>query len=232
MISIVGNPARREVTVTSRGYPRQEVPNPVLAVRDRAKRCRNPDKREVVDIKQLQAQFTRYRARLHKRLSKKHRAPVRVSPERRDLDILCQAHVETLAGLTLREAQSLVRGWDRNWQPQFVFPDSPRPCRRCDPQGNWASLPKRTYRVRLIYPLAVDVVVTVAPYVVRHRVGSTGTQHECMDVAYLLWTLARVYKREIYRHAKKYGVWGHRLGDLYFDALEVRGNKIEVGMSS
>jgi hypothetical protein len=42
-----------------------------------------------------------------------------------------------------------------------------------------------------------------------------------MDVGYVLWQLARVYKK-IYHQHRKYGIWGHALSDLHFEAMATR----------
>ena len=74
-----------------------------------------------------------------------------------------------------------------------------------------------TGEVRLTYPLGVDVYLKIK---------------NCASVGGLLWDISQVYKN-IYKDPEKYGVWGHGIGDLYFESITIFCNgSIELGMGS
>lgn len=75
-----------------------------------------------------------------------------------------------------------------------------------------------TGEIRLTYPLGVDVYLKIK---------------NCASVGGLLWDISQVYKEEIYKDPKRYGIWGHSIGDLYFESITIFHNgSIELGMGS
>lgn len=89
-------------------------------------------------------------------------------------------------------------------------------------------LPARALTFDLAYPLSKIARVTVRPYSVKR---GRGRAREQMDVGYVLWTLAQAYK-EIYRRHAKWGVWGHAIGDLVFERLDISDNIGTVSVGS
>lgn len=54
-------------------------------------------------------------------------------------------------------------------------------------------------------------------------------------VGELAWMIAKEYER-IYEVDRKnpgeYGIWGHDIGDLYIESIEISGDKVTLGMGS
>jgi len=61
--------------------------------------------------------------------------------------------------------------------------------------------------------------------------GKMHTSEPRMSVGYLLWVLARAY-RKVYEEYGAYGVWGHAIGDLVFERLEIKDNIGVVSVGS
>jgi hypothetical protein len=89
------------------------------------------------------------------------------------------------------------------------------------------NLPVRTITVDLDYPFDKTARVTIQPYTV---IWGRGRKYEEMSIGYVLWQLARAYKI-IYRRHRQYGIWGHAISDLCFEAFELKDNvgSIHIG---
>ena len=136
--------------------------------------------------------------------------PVTLSSLQRHEDALrcvtfaCNHHVSTLATLTPRQASILVVGWTR--------------------KGHCVvTLPTRPLTVVLSYPLSCHVRVRVQPWKWGPR--------RVMTTGWLLWSCAQAYAR-IFKSWKRYGVWGHGLGDLYFERVTILDDQVQLFVGS
>jgi hypothetical protein len=79
--------------------------------------------------------------------------------------------------------------------------------------------------VDITYPLNKIARVTVEPFRTKFKLrdGKVHTSEPRMSVGYLLWALARAYQK-VYEEHEAYGVWGHAIGDLVFERLEIKDN--------
>jgi hypothetical protein len=155
---------------------------------------------------------------------------------RRSWDYRLSCHVDTLASISLAQANYLICGMEfrdqkpakrktmtiggKRYRPQFV----PLPAHL----GNTLSL--RTFVFDLTYPLNHTARVTIEPYELLPRKRG---EKPCMrmTLAYVLWQLARAYKK-IYKQHRRWGIWGHAITDLWFERLEVKDNIGHVGIGS
>lgn len=97
------------------------------------------------------------------------------------------------------------------------------------------TLPTRTYRVVLGYPLSIDVVLSIPPLEItpRPRPGRKARpmrQHQ--TVGYLAWVIAKTYEETIYADWERFGVWGHALSDLWLEKMSIDGEKLQVFIGS
>lgn len=77
-----------------------------------------------------------------------------------------------------------------------------------------------TFTAIITYPFNSTVEITIPPYIKVHSDNNgKSKKHSDQHFAYILWTIARVYQEIYKKHWKKVGVWGHALGDLYFEGL-------------
>jgi hypothetical protein len=86
------------------------------------------------------------------------------------------------------------------------------------PRTREFDLPKGIYELKLTYPLS-------EPYVAEIEAPSGLTTVGVIN------QIVQAY-HEIYRDPQRYGVWGHEIGDLVIEAIEVRGNKISAWVGS
>lgn len=114
----------------------------------------------------------------------------------------CNVHLETLAQLTLAQAERLV----------FPFrPNGPSP----------DDLPALPLIARISYPLSRAVDVTIRPYTKKTASEEgDGETWPRMTFAYVAWVIAKEYER-IYAAHEHYGVWGHALDDLWLEGLHI-----------
>lgn len=127
--------------------------------------------------------------------------------------------IETLLGVTLEQACDLVHGIDHKLhrgKPQWAPP-----------------IPVREFVCDLYYPLEKVARVRIRPYVAFYlrRSGGWGKSSPRMDLGYVLWQLARAYKK-IYKRHKEFGIWGHAIGDLVFESVEIKHNVLRVFVGS
>lgn len=52
------------------------------------------------------------------------------------------------------------------------------------------------------------------------------------SIADILQPIARYYKNEIYANPKQHGVYGHKIEDLCFERIIIKGNKVEIFIGS
>jgi len=71
-----------------------------------------------------------------------------------------------------------------------------------------------TIRFVIDYPIRKDVHVTV------DRCRADGEPTQRWSAGYIAWAVAQEYVR-IYRAYRKHGVWGHVLGDLWLEGMDV-----------
>jgi hypothetical protein len=138
----------------------------------------------------------------------------------------CNYHVETVATLTLQQAVSLIyvreligtkqvrRGHGES-VPSSILSDN-------DSQWGRHEFEPRVFSVVIDYPLktAVRLVVPLMTRKFVWRDEKENDQRTETSPGYLLWVIAREYQR-VYREHEKYGVWGHGIGDLWFEGMEV-----------
>jgi hypothetical protein len=138
---------------------------------------------------------------------------MKAPPKWTEMDLRMVYHLETVSTLTLNQAARLLT---------YVKQPSDTHSERY--------LPELPLVVRVSYPLSVDVHVTIHPYRIwsHRREDWSGPR---MDIGYVLWTLANFYK-DIYANHETYGVWGHAIGDLFFEGLQVNEDgtaELEMG---
>jgi hypothetical protein len=121
------------------------------------------------------------------------------------------AHVETITKLDLDDVLGVLSCWGEDGSDRSYIPGK-----------------AQTYKVYLSYPLSEVVEVTVPPYEV---IRKGRKRQRLTSVPYLLWQTARAY-REVYRQWKKYGIWGHAIGDLWFEGFEIREDGVTLMMGS
>lgn len=128
----------------------------------------------------------------------------------------CNYHMEDVASLSPEQANVLLFGID--WLGE---------------RDRWYFHAPMTLEVTLSYPLSVEVRVRIAPP--RRAMPLPGASlFEGMDskddfpvggeefnsFGLFLLAVAKEYER-IYSDKKKHGVWGHGIGDLYFEQVRV-----------
>lgn len=95
-------------------------------------------------------------------------------------------------------------------------------------------LPTRALTFDLRYPLSHVARVHVKPFrekLPRSMLEKGRTSHPRMTLGYLLWQAARAYV-SVYKEYKRYGVWGHHIGDLGFESLDIEDNVARFGIGS
>jgi hypothetical protein len=117
-----------------------------------------------------------------------------------DRDFWLCHRVESVAGLSVEVARSVI------------IAACPAPKKSRVPVSTGWNMEAKPITVTLDYPLSRACEVTIKPY----KVWKDGPEY--MEIGYVLWVLAQEYLR-IYREHKRYGVWGHMMGDLYFERL-------------
>jgi hypothetical protein len=125
--------------------------------------------------------------------------------------------IEAISTLTLHQALHTLVGIDREAHHG-----------RRGPYAENVDLPVRPVTLDLDYPLSLRARVTIRPY---RRWFADHWSEPRMDLAYVLWQLARVYV-QIYRTHATWGVWGHALGDLMFERLTVHAGVGSVDIGS
>lgn len=115
------------------------------------------------------------------------------------------AQITTLLEAGPELSERLVHGWTNN------------PMRRLP---SLYMVPDVELTGYIYYPLSVLVPVTVACcYSTLYRAETPRTTHY-QTTGYFLWSLARAYQL-IYKEHEKYGVWGHGIGDLGFEIIQI-----------
>lgn len=84
---------------------------------------------------------------------------------------------------------------------------------------------RKSVNILLNYPLEVQAMVCIGKPL-----------NSCWTSGYILWAIARAYRR-IYEKEREspgtYGIWGHQLGDLVFESLSYYGRgRMDVGLGS
>ena len=124
--------------------------------------------------------------------------------------------------LTLRQADAMIHGTlDCSHEPK-------RQRRKGETSRLSNDLPARDLTFYIDYPLTQAARVTVRPF--RHdQKGHWGPPR--MTLGYLHWQAARAYVK-VYKEHKRYGVWGHHIGDLWFEGLRIQDNVAEFSIGS
>lgn len=131
----------------------------------------------------------------------------------RDFRLSC--HVNSVASLSRVDARKLISGWSIR--------------RR---RFEWELAP-RAIAVSITYPLSLGVRIKIHPYdyIVEYADDTESCRRE-LSLGVVLWTIAQEYAR-IYSEWKRYRIWGHELGDLWFHRLNVgKGGKVELFVGS
>jgi hypothetical protein len=87
------------------------------------------------------------------------------------------------------------------------------------------------------YPLSKKASVKISPYYLKSPKSDLETQlaTQChfLEVGYVLRQCARAY-RMIYKEDARWGIWGHSIGDLFFEGIHYypRINRVELLMGS
>lgn len=130
----------------------------------------------------------------------------RVRRRKGETKFLFNHHIATLGTLTITQAIRLIQGYG------------------VTKRGLEHELPLMPINVQLTYPLSKGVELTIHPYQVVRTFGNGKIEEdERMEVGYLLWVIAQEYFR-IYKNWKQYKVWGHDIGDLFFEGLKISKN--------
>ena len=123
-------------------------------------------------------------------------------------------HVATIGTLNLEQAHLLVMG--TGFQRRALE----------------RKLPAKPLSLEIIYPLNKGVKLKIFPFSMIDVYGDgRKVEGERMSIGYVLWMVAQEYFR-IYKHWKRYGVWGHEIGDLIFEGLEVNRGRAQVLVGS
>jgi len=135
----------------------------------------------------------------------------------------CNYHVKTVASLTPDQAKRILFGTDDRGETS---------------NHHWEFTKPTTLEATLTYPLSVDVKITVSPpmRVKDEEDEFPGTGGSFNSFGLFLLALAKEYER-IYAEdnvdPSKYGIWGHALGDLFFEVVEVcKDGRVYVGIGS
>lgn len=134
-------------------------------------------------------------------------------------------HVDTLASLTLLQALNVVyveSAEIKRTEKRVRRRRADRWRKRQKAMVRYLRFPREAIRTRIDYPLNVPLDLVVKPYSLawrRHR-ASSRMRGDTMNPAYFLWVLAREYRR-IYRQHRRYGIWGHAIGDLWFERIRI-----------
>jgi hypothetical protein len=144
----------------------------------------------------------------------------------------CDAHIKTVASLTLLQAHRVLCVIDENGCSGLLVGSRGDFMPRKRGLGSCGSLRGRrrseapippTAIVDLDYPLSRIARVTIPPFWQNGPVQSWG---------HILWQIARAYK-QIYKQWKKWGVWGHSLDDLYYEGLAAtRDGRLNLDVGS
>lgn len=126
------------------------------------------------------------------------------SDYRKDFEFEMNIHVETLAFLNKHQASRLINITSRK-------PKSRGKRFRHSRSVSW--LDQTNIDLATTYPFKNAYLIPTEP-----TLDNRGKPMS-MNVGILLWQGAQAYKNEFYRYPKKYGVWGHALGDLHFEVL-------------
>lgn len=135
-------------------------------------------------------------------------------------DFRCNYHLATVGTLELQQASSLLHLKNEK-----------------DKDEHWYDFESQTLTIRIQYPLSKTVEFKVPSY---KRIYTPGKQfkkrkrweRECMNPGYIMWVVAQMYKR-IYEKYEHYGVWGHVMGDLYFEGFNINWDgKTELHIGS
>jgi len=129
-------------------------------------------------------------------------------------NFFCYLHLDTLASLTLEQA-------DRMTTLVHVEEEEIK-----DPNTNWTDFQPRSIETTLSYPFMRSVKLTIQPYEIEFTRGEESWKRSnIMTAGYFLWTIARTY-RDIYARHEHFGVWGHALDDLYFEGVVIDSDGI------
>lgn len=143
----------------------------------------------------------------------------------------CDIHVETLLGMTLDQADRVLSVADHKSHNlhSIMLKKSDLAFKKGKPMKVGVSYKRAvpdppTLVADIDYPLSKTARVVVPPFK-RHRGPAQSWGH-------FLWQIARAYDA-IYKEWKKWGVWGHALGDLWFEEIEVtRDGRVVLGIGS
>lgn len=134
----------------------------------------------------------------------------------KDIEVRCDVQVAALSRMKMHEASAVICGMIRRSE---MYPGTSKSRhRRVLSYSTYRHLPACPLKVRLTYPLTTYREITIEPFM-----RGTGKRKQgLLTVGYVLWCIAREYRR-IYSKAnrKKYGVWGHGIGDLVFEGLKI-----------
>lgn len=123
-------------------------------------------------------------------------------------------HVQTTSSLSALQASRMIYGASKD-------------------AATISEMTPRAVSVKITYPLTRGVLLEVRPFIpiLRTR-GLVVRRPRRQTVGYVLWTVAQEYRR-IYSDYKRYGIWGHALEDLYFEAMTVKkGGVVDLVVGS
>jgi len=139
--------------------------------------------------------------------------------------------VADVANLTIHQADRLLHG--NKVEGKEVV----------DQFDTWLGHAPRTLTVRISYPLTIGVKLVIPPLIrqlercraCREAIGVGDDQpgqdfqagFPYLSIGCFLWLVAKEYER-IYADHEAYGVWGHEIGDLVFESIEIAEDGVVV----
>lgn len=141
------------------------------------------------------------------------------SPDfRKDFAFDTNIRIETLANLTRRQALNVITV--SRWKPfrKSFRRGKPFKISKFNPLGFGSVSWLKMIHVDAVvnYPLNGGYLIPIEPTLDFKK------RHMSMNVGNLLWQVAQAYQNELYQYSKKYGIWGHSLGDLCFEVMILR----------
>jgi hypothetical protein len=120
--------------------------------------------------------------------------------------------VEDVADLSLHQAVRILQGSKRDSEESDHCSD------------DWYFEKFEALETIIDYPLGTAVRLKIEPMTVTYMRGRQISKEMVeMRLGYFLWVVAQEYLR-IYEEAEKYEIWGHAMGDLAFEGVEVYEN--------
>lgn len=131
---------------------------------------------------------------------------------------ICNLHIEDVATLNTTQASNLLK--IEGFQLNSLVDGSMLPI-----------------KVVLTYPFSKQCILAIKPacrkLIEIHTNETYAIRYE-FTVGYILNVVAKQYKKIYEKHAEEYGIWGHELADLDFEAVsfDPQTRQFQVGIGS